>query len=149
LSPRGLDVEGAHVLITRSSLRTPILWLAGSSVDQERLARAALALGASDPLLDETLAAQALADRDYRGAERYFRRAQFPSDRSERLAVWRILCLHLAGADEEAVELLHAARDGITPKSPSAWTWLAKQLGQPDPFASDVVYNHTAEGNEQ
>lgn len=126
-------------ILARSRLRTPVLWFMGSGEAEQRIATSALRRGVADPLLDERLGIEAMADRDYLRAERGFREAQRHSMEAERLAQWRVLALCLAGETGRAANLMREADEWIRPKDPEPWRWLARTYGLPEPFGESVA----------
>jgi predicted membrane-bound spermidine synthase len=127
-----------HALLSRSGLRTAVLWLMGSDVFEERAARAAAERGTDDPEIDEVLGIAAMADRDYAGAERRFARAQPHSRAAGRLLAWRVLALCLAG-EADAAAALAAAGAGACEGEPG-WAQMREACGlgapRPDEAAS-------------
>jgi spermidine synthase len=121
--------------LTRTALRTPVLWIMGSDADEQRAAAEARRQGAREPMLDEVEGIGAMADRDYRHAAECLARAEPFAAEPDRLRKYRILALGLAGEHEEAARLL-ASADAWT-KKPRAdieeWRVLAARLGLPDP----------------
>lgn len=123
-----------YALLTRSRVRTPVLWSLKSSEVEQRIAARASQRGVNDPLLEEFLGVEAMADRDYLRAERQFREAQRRSPEVERLAQLRVLALCLAGDAARAAELMRQAGEWIRPQDPETWAWLANAFGLADPF---------------
>ncbi len=125
-SPPG--IEALEYLLTRTSLRAPVLWLMGDSLDHQRVADEALAEGVREPQLDELLGHRAMADRDYRRAEELLAHAQPYARHADQILRWRILALLLAGDRGRAAELLRGR--GTPPADRSAerdWSWLAER----------------------
>jgi predicted membrane-bound spermidine synthase len=126
-------VADLEAILSRTNLVTPALWLMGSSVEEVRIAEAAAARGAREPLLDELLAIAALSRRDYRAAERGLARAEPHAAHGRILRQWRILALGLAGDTAGAGRLLGEARPWIESPGadPAPWQWLARRFGLP------------------
>ncbi|MBI5572127.1 MAG: spermidine synthase [Desulfomonile tiedjei] len=102
------DLDALHLILTTSSLKAPILWIAGGSnlVDDD------LVLDSLDPDaviktpgLNFHLGVRALADRDYVKAHGYFV-AEERVSRSESLTLYRAYCLCMARRTSEAEGLL-------------------------------------------
>ncbi len=118
-------------LLTQSSLRAPVYWMLGSSAEEQQIAKRAAARGVSDPLLDELLGVEAVADRDYGAAEEHFGRAQAASRDTDRLLRLRVLALCLAGKTERAATLAAVVAEPGTPRDKLDWTWLRGACGLP------------------
>ena len=127
-SPPG--IEALEYLLSRTSLRAPVLWLMGDSLDQQRVADEALAEGVREPQLDEILGHRAMAERDYRRAEELLAHAQPYAGHADQILRWRILALLLAGDRARAADLLRGR--GTPPADRPAerdWSWLAERMG--------------------
>src|SRR4030095_9873038 len=84
-------VADLHPVLTRTSLRTPVLSLMRTDALLGRTGRDARARGIADPRLDEMLGISEMADRNYRAAEALFARAQPHAAAQDRLVQWRVL----------------------------------------------------------
>jgi spermidine synthase len=107
-TPYGVPRPGLrelHDVLERTRVRTGVLWMMGTDVFSERAARAASESGTDDPERDVVLGISAMADRDYRGAERLFARVQSRVRSAGSLVAWRVLALCLAGERAEATRL--------------------------------------------
>jgi hypothetical protein len=120
--PPGL-VELRRVL-ERTSRRTGVLWLMGSDAPTERAARQARERGLLDPALDRVLAISAMADRDYRTAERLLARGQPNASAPGQVAAWRTLALCLLGEGPSAAAIARLA-DATRVEIPDAEGWSA------------------------
>lgn len=120
-----------EALLTRSNVHSPILWLMGSSAEEQQIARLALARGEQDPMLQEILGVGAMADRDYRRAEEHLAGAEPHAAHAELLRKWRILALGLAGNTPGAAALLEEARPLVLRPGADlrSWEWLASRFG--------------------
>jgi hypothetical protein len=132
-APVGIgDLES---ILTGTDLRAPVLWIMGSSSDEQRAAAEARAQGARDPILDEVEGIRAMADREYRRAEELLGRAEPFAAEAGGLRRYRILALGHAGEKEGAARLLESA--GVWTRKPGAdlaeWTVLAERLGLENP----------------
>jgi predicted membrane-bound spermidine synthase len=121
--------------LTETGLRTPVLWIMGSSAEEQRAAALARRAGNREPMLDEIQGIGAMADRDYRRAAELLGRAEAFAAQGDRLRRYRILALGLAGEREQAGLLLESS--GAWTRKPGAdlveWTLLATRLGLTDP----------------
>ena len=120
--------------LTRTPYRTPVLWLLGSGAVEEGIAARAVQRGVRDPFLDETLGAQALADRKYLEAEEAFSRAQSGSAEPGHVLRLRVLSLCLAGRSERAAALVASTPQALTTRDPESWQWLAHACRIPSSF---------------
>ncbi|HJX53444.1 MAG TPA: spermidine synthase [Polyangia bacterium] len=107
--------------LTQTTLRTLPLWLmASGSVEQEIAARQAAA-GRIDPLLDEYLGIEAMVARDFRAAATRFAESERHGADAPQLRLWQALALCLAGARDEAIEVVRRSR---TTDDASTWNWI-------------------------
>jgi hypothetical protein len=120
-----------HEVLTRTSMRTPVLWLLNTTAREEEIARRAKERGVSDPLLDGILGLAAFADRDYLRAESYLQASQRVAPYPEQLLQLRVLALCLAGETERAGELLVESRPSIPLTDETGWTWLTATFELP------------------
>jgi hypothetical protein len=99
--------------LTRSDLRTLPLWRLGSNLDVQRPVRRAQAKGQAGTLVEIQLAIAALADRDWNGAERGFRRV-FAQSKDRNVLYYWLYALNMAGRSEDAARVAdrHALRAG-------------------------------------
>ncbi len=123
------------VMLTRTRLRTPVYWLLHSSAREQEIGRHAADRGLKDPLVDEILGIEAMADRDYLTAEAHFRRAAPKADDRERIYEVRTLALCLAHRSTDAEALVAEAAQAIPLKDHTGWKWLAHGCGMPLPSA--------------
>jgi hypothetical protein len=84
--------------------------------------------------LDRLLGLDALARRDYGGAERRLGLAEPHAAHAARIRMSRVLALGLAGDGEGCLRLLESAR-GLAgaPADPAPWRWLAARFSLADP----------------
>ena len=108
-----------------------MLWLLDSSQDELRLARRARERGLDDADLREVLGAAALAERDFRGAARYFREAQQAGGDAQRLAQRRAFALALAG-DAKQAAAVRLENPPLEARDRETWDWLALRFDLPD-----------------
>ena len=119
-------------LLTSTKLETAVLWGAGTSVEQQRIAEALRSGGAEMPILDEILALGALSRRDYRAAEQGLARAAEPhANHAAVIRQWRVLALGLAGDVDGAGELLVEARALFSSQNPAPWNYLSERFQLP------------------
>jgi spermidine synthase len=133
--PYGVPAPGLAELrevLTGTDARTGVLWMMGSNAFEERAAAAAVARGVEDPELFEVTGIAAMADRDFRRAERLFARAQSRARSPGRLVAWRVLALCLAGEGQAAVVLAGSGEAGPAREVPG-WAGMARACGLPAP----------------
>jgi predicted membrane-bound spermidine synthase len=108
--------------VRQTELETLVLWLGGSSADEQRIAHQAWDAGERAPLIDYHLALGALARRDYaEAAARMTACAEaLPQEDSLRLQQAYALCL--AGRTDDARALLPGRAHGD-------WAWLGEAFG--------------------
>jgi spermidine synthase len=117
-------------LLTSTTLQAPVLWMMGSTLDDQRVADEALAAGLHEPRLDEMLGVRAMADRDYRHADALLARAQPYASHADQILRWRVLALTLAGDRTHAAELLRArVRPAVDDTGEREWQWLEARVG--------------------
>lgn len=121
------DVED---LLTGTKLRFPVLnMLLLRSKDAIAAARRAAARGESDPLIDEFLGIDALADRDYsRAADLLLQAERGP--RAANLRPIRVLALGLANRLDEARAVIAETTTFRNPAERERWDWLARRFGE-------------------
>lgn len=81
----------ARELLERSSLRTPVLWLLGSSAAEQEIAERQARSGADDPSVDTHLAIRAIAEHRFHEALGLIERARQHGGAPERLDALRAL----------------------------------------------------------
>ncbi len=123
------SLKDIHKVLTGTDLHTLVVWLMGSTDEEQRAAARAAARGMQDLELDQVLGIGAMARRDYRAAAQHFARAQPQAVDPERLAQWRVLALGLANDTAGAAAVMRAAQG--SPRDQAGWTWLAQTLGIP------------------
>lgn len=122
--------------LAETSVRTPVLWLLGTSVSEQEIAKRAAQRGIADPYLAQLLAAEALAGRDYLAAEAGFEKARAGSAPSEQLLQLQALALCLGGRRDSAGALVARAGGATHPTDRAGWEWLEKSCGVPSPMAA-------------
>jgi hypothetical protein len=119
-------------LITSTTLRAPVLWIMGGTLDDQRIADEALAAGLREPRLDEMLGVRAMTVREYRRAEELLARAQPYASHADQILRWRILALTLAGDRQHAAELLRSrAQPARDERDEGEWRWLESRAIRP------------------
>ncbi len=115
-------------VLTRSSLRAPVLLLMGADADRERIAERAAARGVDDAELEYTLAVGSMADRDYARAEHLLSKAGAAGFQNDLLPHYRLLALCLAGEVGRAQALVGELGSSLTgnARQAAAWSWLAE-----------------------
>lgn len=111
-------------ILTRTALKTPVLWLLMSSAREQLIAADAEQRGLNDPLLGELQGIGAMAERDYARAEERFRSVQAAAAEPDRLARLRVLALALAGRRAEAERAIADAAPLASDRDRDAWSWL-------------------------
>ena len=113
--------------LTEQPLRSPILAALATSEPWIDAARRAASLGATDPFVDEILAIDALADRDYGRAAGLFAAAE-RGDHAAQMRPLRVLALGLAGRVQEARSVLASAPRAVAPHERQERAWLEQNL---------------------
>jgi hypothetical protein len=133
--PAGSGLVDLDRLLTRTSLRAPVLWMTGTSVPEVRLATDVAARGEGPALAEELLGLDALARREFHDAERRLALAEPHAAHAPRIRMWRVLALGHAGDGDAAGRLLEDSE--VFARAPGAdpapWRWLAERFGLPDP----------------
>jgi len=105
LHPEGSLVprlEALLLALTGTSSRTLPLWLTDVQEEEVRIATRAVRPGPEEARLEYLRAVDALARRDYAGCASRLAAVRAANPRSPRIAVLRVMALHLAGAADEA-----------------------------------------------
>jgi spermidine synthase len=95
-------LEALLLALTRTSSRTLPLWLSDVQEAEVRIAMRSERPGPHDARLGYLRAVDALARRDYAGCADRLAAVRAGNPRSPRIAVLRVMSLHLAGAADEA-----------------------------------------------
>jgi predicted membrane-bound spermidine synthase len=118
-------------LLTRWTVKTPVLWMMGTNPVEVRAAERAYAAGVRSSEVEGYRCARALSERDYPSAEQCLGRLAASGAQADAFLRWRVLALGLAGERLRALELIRSA-----PADPPAgegarleWTWLASRFG--------------------
>jgi spermidine synthase len=123
-------LEALLLALTRTSSRTLVLWLLDSQESEMRIAARADRPGAPSESVDYLRAVDAMARRDYAECARRLAavRARIPG--SPRIAVLRVMALHLAGSAAEAsAEAAAACPAGPSPVlDPETCAWLGRNF---------------------
>jgi hypothetical protein len=129
--PSESSVGDLHRVLTRSSLRTPALWLLGSDADRQRILEQADAGRRAHPALQLHLGMRRLAARDYAGALEPLQRAEAAEQLRPRALGLRIFALAMDGQLEEARRLarVHFEEVGEGGRLRSFWRWMGAQFG--------------------
>jgi hypothetical protein len=101
----------------------------GSSAPEQEIAKRAAARGVHEPLLEELLGVEAMADRDYPTAEKHLARAQAGSHDADRMLRLRVFALCLAGERARAAALSLTLPQPRTPRDEQDWRWLSEACG--------------------
>jgi predicted membrane-bound spermidine synthase len=129
LHPEGSLVprlEALLLALTGTTSRTLPLWLADVQEEEVRIATRAVGPGPEDPRLEYLRAVDALARRDYAGCASRLAGLRAGNPGSPRIALLRVMALHLAGAADEArTEAASACQAGPSPLlDAEACAWL-------------------------
>jgi spermidine synthase len=132
-----LDAAALHAVLTRTSLETLPLWMLGSTVEEQRLARSLEPPAAERAEVQKVLGIGDLAKRRYAEAADHLRRARGGVS-GPQLARVEILALCLAGELEQASQVARRlAREAPgAAGSDAQWRWLEATFGLPDPRRS-------------
>jgi hypothetical protein len=129
--PNESSVDDLHRVLTRSSLRTPALWLLDSDADRQQILDRADAGRRAHPALQLHLGIRRLAARDYAGALEPLQRAE-AAERLRRQALGlRIFALAMDGRVETARRLARARFEelGEAGRLQSFWRWMGARFG--------------------
>lgn len=142
MSNQSPDIEGAHSLLTRSSLTTPVLWSLGSDSDIQRIVAAAGPEVRANPDMQFHLGVRLISERNYAAAVEPLSRAELSPRVRDNAFRLRIYALCISGqigqaqrlAQERFAQLLMSAK---TPPVKSAaeiplppfWAWMQKTFG--------------------
>jgi spermidine synthase len=132
--PFGVEPTGLrelHAVLVGTSARTGVLWLMGSNAAEERAAREARERGDQDPEIDEVLGVAAMADRDYRLADRLLATAQAHAASPGRLVIWRALARCLAG-EASGADFAGGMEGGFSAGDDVNWEWLHEHCDVPE-----------------
>jgi len=122
--------DDLHWILTKTSLKMPVLFLMGSNNDIQRVIAKGMALGLDDREFPYHLAARYLAERHYAEAQELLARYQPGTSGIVARDVYfhRIYLYLLAGQRDEAARLarqfLGRAATGELPDDPTYWEWL-------------------------
>jgi hypothetical protein len=134
-------IEDVHRVLTRSSLRTPVLWRLASNDDIQQVVSSATPQELQDPLLQFHRGVRLLSERDYGAAAAAFAIAEQGTDVSDNAFALHIYALCMAGETRQAEELTKApfrqslSAGGVSPGSvrqaslPPFWLWMKETFG--------------------
>ena len=134
-------IEDVHRVLTRSSLRTPVLWRLASNDDIQQVVSSATPQELQDPLLQFHRGVRLLSERDYGAAAAAFAIAEQGTDASDNAFALHVYALCMAGETREAEELTKApfrqslSAGGVSPDSvrqaslPPFWLWMKETFG--------------------
>jgi len=130
-----LGNEELHAVLTETSLRALPLWMLGSGVEEQRLARGLPERRARRADVRATLGIGALADRNYARAAGRLRRARAAGAAAPRLVLLEVFALCMAGDLDEASRLARRLVRQVpaTAGNDAPWRWLEETFGLPDP----------------
>jgi hypothetical protein len=136
------DIEGAHSLLTRSSLSTPVLWSLGSDSDIQRIVAEAGPEERANPVMQFHLAIRLISERNYAAAVEPLSRAELSPQVRENAFRLRIYALCMSGqigqaqrlAQERFAQLLMRAKEPPVKSAaeiplPPFWMWMQKTFG--------------------
>lgn len=117
-----LSIDRVHDLLTRSPLKTPVLWMLASSADLQRGIEVATPAELGEPALQFHLGVRLLSERSYAAAARVFGEAHADAGLRQQALGLRAYAYCLAGQPDRARSLVVEHRSDV-PTSPF-WTWL-------------------------
>jgi hypothetical protein len=124
-----ITIAEMEEVLTGTNLRFPVLTMLLTSEDTVGAARRAAARGESDPLIDESLGMDALADRDYSRAADFLLKAE-RGPRAQDLLPLRVLALGLSNRRAEARAVISQKTAFRTPAERERWAWLASRFAE-------------------
>ena len=125
-----LFISEVEAILTGTPLRVPVLTAFLTSDVEIGAARRAAARGERDPFIDELLAMDALADRDFSRAADFFLKAE-RGDHASELRPLRVLSLGLASRLPEARKAISETKPPTSPADQATWAWLARRFATP------------------
>jgi len=118
-------------LLTKSSLRAPVLWILNTSEREQQIAEELYGAGERSAELEWLMAVGALADRAYDKSAAHLERAHREAPQLRRVLMWRIFVLAMAGqfdaAQQVAAEL--AVTSGSAESLADYWNRMEKLFG--------------------
>jgi predicted membrane-bound spermidine synthase len=117
-------------VLTQTMLRTLPLWLMASGVAEQEIAARQVAAGRIDPLLDEYQGIEAMVERNFHAAATRFAESERHGADAPYLRQWQALALCLAGARDEALELVRRSRSA---GESATWNWIAGTCSETQP----------------
>ena len=130
---RGNRLDTLESLLTKSSVKAPLLWLMRSSRDHLAIVRRAAASGKDGFVVRYHLAADALSNRDYSAAAKRFASALKARPDALQMHDWILLSLVLDGQAQQAQA--HAAelenKGELDSNRLATLRWLARRTGLP------------------
>jgi spermidine synthase len=136
------DIEDVHMLLTQSSLSTPVLWRLDSDSDVQRIVAGAGAAEQAHPAMQFQLGIRFISDRNYAAAVDALSRAEQLPQLRETAFRLRIYALCMSGrigqaqslARQRFMQLLTSAKQppGISAAAiplPPYWVWMQKTFG--------------------
>jgi spermidine synthase len=134
-------IDLVHLLLTQSSLQTPVLWLLGSNGDIERIMADATSEEMAQPGMQYHLGVRLLAERRYVEAVEPLSRAELAPGYRDKAFRLRVYALCMAGRVDQAQQLAQerlaqvVAAKGLKADSlteadlPTFWAWMKKTFG--------------------
>jgi predicted membrane-bound spermidine synthase len=141
------DIGWLHPLLTRSDLKTPVLWLLGSDSDIQRIVGGASPEELMDPTRQFHLAIRLISERNFAAAVEPLSRAEQLTEYREVAFRLRIYSLCMSGqkneaqrlAEEHLAQFLRAKGMDLKPdeklRLEPFWTWMKQAFGI-DPLKS-------------
>ena len=125
-----LFISEVEAILAGTPLRVPVLTAFLTSDVEIGAARRAAARGERDPFIDELLAMDALADRDFSRAADFFLKAE-RGDHASELRPLRVLSLGLASRLPEARKAISETKPPTSPADQATWGGLARRFAPP------------------
>ena len=134
-------IDLVHLLLTQSSLQTPVLWLLGSNGDIERIMANATPEELAQPAMQYHLGVRLLAEHQYSEAVEPLSRAELAPEHRDKAFRLRIYALCMSGQIDQAQQLAQErltqliAAKGMKAGSvseadlPTFWAWMKQHFG--------------------
>jgi len=127
-----------HRWLTASPHRAAPMWVLGSSLERQEIARDALRRGVADPQVHAELGIGAIVAGDPAAAERLLGRAAASGGSQDDLRL-RVYASCRSGDRGRAAELMGTAATPHGEWARAEWTWVASWCGLQDPLAASAA----------
>jgi spermidine synthase len=128
---RSLQLDELNLILTKTNLRTPVLWLLGDYTEFSGVIEGLVERNVAHEQVELYLGFREMADRNYGAAESHFGKAQTLGRGNINMHYYRILALAYAGDQKQAQELAQELRSkqGPTRNDSRFWEFCAKTFG--------------------